>query len=71
MRKHKSVEEKVAEQLSKIVADVRLDLELIGIYLAKSTPNISHRRLQIIAETADQEKEKMNDRANFAYTLFD
>lgn len=71
MRKHKTQEEKKAEQLSKIVSDVRLDLELIGIYLAKSAPNVSHRRLQIIAETADEEKEKMNDRANFTYTFFD
>jgi len=32
MRKHKTQEEKIAEQLSKIVADVRLDLDLVGIY---------------------------------------
>lgn len=71
MRKHKTQEEKTAEQLSKIVADVRLDLDLVGIYLAKLAPNVSTSRLQIIAEAMDYEKEKQNDRSNFAYTLFD
>ena len=71
MRKQKTQEEKIAEQLSKIVADVRLDLDLVGIYLAKLAPNVSTMRLQIIAEAMDYEKEKMNDRSNFTYTLFD
>lgn len=71
MRKHKTQEEKTAEKLSQIVADVRLDLDLVGIYLAKLAPNVSTSRLQIIAEAMDYEKEKMNDRSNFAYTLFD
>jgi len=71
MRKHKTQEEKTAEQLSKLVADVRLDLDLVGIYLAKLAPNVSTSRLQIIAEAMDYEKEKQNDRSNFAYTLFD
>jgi hypothetical protein len=71
MKRQKTQEEKIAEQLSKIVADVRLDLDLVGIYLAKLAPNVSTMRLQIIAEAMDYEKEKMNDRANFTYTLFE
>jgi hypothetical protein len=50
-------EQKIAQQLSKIVADVRLDLDLVGLYLAKYSPNVAYRRLQIIVESAEQEKE--------------
>jgi hypothetical protein len=50
-------EQKVAQKLEQIVSDVRLDLDLVGMYLGKDSPNVTYRRLQIIAESAEQEKE--------------
>lgn len=70
MRKHLITnEEKVAVKLSSIFSDVRLDLELIGVYLARLSPAVTHNRLQIIAESAQAEKEAQINGYN-QYTLF-
>ena len=72
MAKRMTEEEKIAKKLSDIVSDLRVDLDLIGSYLAKIAPTVSYNRLQVIAESAEQEKERMNDRISFGnYTLFD
>jgi len=72
MAKRMTEEEKIAKKLSEIVSDLRLDLELIGSYLAGIAPTVSYNRLQVIAESAEHEKERMNDRISFGnYTLFD
>lgn len=56
--KHKlTEEEKIAITISKIVSDLRLDLEMIGTYLAWYLPNVSYRRFQIIAEASKEAKE--------------
>ena len=61
MRKKQLTEaEKVAIKIAKIVNDVTLDLDQVGIYLARVAPNVSYRRLQEIAESAEWEKEKLN-----------
>lgn len=66
MRRHRiTEEEKVAQQLSKIVSDVRLDLDLVGTYLANQAPNVTNTRLQIITEAAQYEKDKQNERTVF------
>lgn len=70
-RKITTEEEKIAKNLAKMVSDLRIDLDLVGVYLARISPSTSYNRLQVIAEAAEQEKVGMNDRANFAYTLFD
>jgi len=64
-------EEKIAKALAKAVSDLNVNLDLVGVYLARVSPNVIYNRLQVIAESAEQEKENLNDRANFAYTLFD
>ena len=63
MRRHKvTEEEKVAVTISKIVTDLRLDLDLIGVYLAYYLPNVAYRRFQEIAEASKEAKEgKSND----------
>ena len=62
-RRHQVTEaEKVAKKLEKIVNDVTLDLDQVGIYLARVAPNVSYTRLQVIAESAEYEKERMNVR---------
>jgi uncharacterized protein YqiB (DUF1249 family) len=57
-----SGELKTAMDLSKIVSDVRLDLDLVGTYLAEVAPAVSYRRLTEIVEAANYEKEQQNDR---------
>jgi hypothetical protein len=66
-RLHKTYEEKVAEKISDLLADVRLNLDQVGIYLARNT-NLGYNRLMLIAESAEWEKELENDRQQ--YTLF-
>jgi hypothetical protein len=53
-------EEKVAVKLGNMVSDLRVDLELVGEYLAKSQPYVVYNRLQVIAESAKETKEGTN-----------
>jgi len=53
-------EEKVAMKLGNMVSDLRVDLELVGEYLAKSQPYVVYNRLQVIAESAKETKEGTN-----------
>jgi len=63
MRKHIiTKEEKVAKQIENIVSDLRLDLDLVGMYLANISPTISYNRLMMIAEAAEFEKESIDVR---------
>jgi hypothetical protein len=50
-------EEKVAKQIENIISDLRIDLDLVGTYLARTKPAISYNRLMIIAEAAEAEIE--------------
>jgi hypothetical protein len=61
MRKHKSDEEKIANIIAKIVSDLRLDLDLVGYYLATIMPRVSQRRFQTIAEAMEEEKENQEN----------
>jgi hypothetical protein len=64
MRRIQTQEEKIAKKLSDIVSDVRIDLDLVGVYLARAFPNLTYRRLSVIIESAEQEKENTYDRLN-------
>ena len=55
-------EERVAQQLNNIVSDVRLDLDLVGVYLVRLAPTVSYNRLMLIAESAEFEKESIDVR---------
>jgi hypothetical protein len=50
-------EEKVAIQLCNILADLRLDLDMIGTYLVRLSPNVIYNRLIILTDSAEAEKE--------------
>lgn len=50
-------EEKVAIKLANILSDLRVDIELVGRYLARSTPTVVYNRLVTITESATYEKE--------------
>ena len=46
--------------MGNMVSDLRVDLELVGEYLAKSQPYVVYNRLQVIAESAKETKEGTN-----------
>ena len=62
MRRILTEEEKAAKKLSAIVADVRLDLDSVGIHLARLAPTVVYNRLILIAESAEFEKESIDVR---------
>jgi len=51
-----SDEMKVAHKIAGLITDLRLDLELVGHYLAHYTHRAVIRRLSLIAEVAEEEK---------------
>ena len=64
-----SDELKIAKKLADLVSDLRLNLDLIGIYFSEVANNTTFRRLSEVVESAQHEKEKQNVR-NPEYTLF-
>jgi hypothetical protein len=62
MRRIQTAEEKAAKKLSTLVNDITLDLDSVGIYLARYSPTISYNRLLLIAESAEFEKESVDVR---------
>lgn len=60
INKRKTEEERVADKLGNMVSDLRVDLELVGEYLANSQPFVVYNRLQVIAESAKETKEGTN-----------
>ena len=62
MRKHIiTQEEKQVRKIADILSDLRLDLELMGYYLAMSVSSVVYNRLQIVSETAKETKENDYD----------
>jgi predicted RNA binding protein with dsRBD fold (UPF0201 family) len=62
MRKIKTDEEKVAKTLTNLVNDLTLDVEQVGVYLGRESPNVSLRRLNEIMDTANEERKATNGR---------
>ena len=60
IRRTLTAEEKVANKLGNEISDLRVDLELVGQYLAQSQPYVVYNRLQVIAESAKETKEGTN-----------
>lgn len=63
-------EEKAALKIAGILSDLRLDLDRVGIYLARLRPSTPYRRLQIVIESAEQEKDSNGIRISH-YPLFE
>lgn len=55
-RKIITPEQKVATKIASLVSDVTIDLEQVGISIARDNPNVVYRRLQEIAEVAEHDK---------------
>lgn len=64
IRRILTAEEKVANKLGNEISDLRVDLELVGQYLAQSQPYVVYNRLQTIAESAKETKEGTNYATN-------
>jgi len=63
MRKHlETKEEKQVKRLADILADLRLDLEMVGYYLAMNVSSVVYNRFQVISETAKEIKENDYDK---------
>jgi hypothetical protein len=67
MRRRTTQEEKLAQQIADIVCDTRIDLDQVGVYLARFKPSMPYNRLMIIAEAAEWEMEKAYDREHINY----
>ena len=67
MRRRTTQEEKLAQQIADIICDTRIDLDQIGVYLARFKPSMPYNRLMIIAEAAEWEREKAYDREHINY----
>lgn len=68
--KHKMTdEEKVAVRISALISDLRLDIERVGVYMARVGGNVVNHRLDLLAEVAKEERQGHDIRAN-QYTLF-
>lgn len=61
MRRQKTEEEKIVKNLSDIVSDVRIDLDQIGVYLARNS-TLTYNRFMLIMESAEHEMEMKNVR---------
>lgn len=61
-------EEKVAKQLTNILADLRLDLDMVGQYLVQLSPTLIYNRLITLTESAEYTKE--NQHNDNQYRLF-
>ena len=52
----KSREEQVAGKMADMLSDLRLDLDQVGVYIARHKPTTNYNRLQTLADSAYYEK---------------
>lgn len=58
MRRNNGINEneKVAQKISNLLSDLRVDLDLVGFYLAQAKPHTIYNRFMIIAEAAESQR---------------
>jgi hypothetical protein len=62
MRKVITDAERVAKTMANLISDLRLDLELVAMYLHQISPNVTINRILLMADLLKDEKEnKHND----------
>jgi hypothetical protein len=61
-RKIITKEEKLAKIILDKLADITLDLEMVGYYIAYNVRGVLYNRFTIISETAEEERERLNDK---------
>lgn len=60
-------EDKTAQMLVGSVDNLSLDLDQVGVKIARIAPNVLFNRLEVIVESAREEKEKLYERAKRDY----
>ena len=55
-------EEKLAKIILDKLADITLDLEMVGYYIAYNVRGVLYNRFTVVSETAEEEREKQNGR---------
>jgi hypothetical protein len=55
-----SHEYKVAQKMSDLISDLRLDVVLVGEYLAQFSPRVAINRIILMAEVAEQDLNNEN-----------
>lgn len=55
MNINKSHEFRVAQKMSELISDLRLDVVLVGEYLAEYSPRVAINRIILMAEVAEQD----------------
>ena len=61
MRKRITDEEKVAKTLANLISDLRLDLEMLAIYIHQISPNVTINRILLMADMLKDEKENQHN----------
>jgi hypothetical protein len=61
MARRKSNEEKVAERIEGMINDLTLDIEQVGLYLARSNGTTYRRFIEISESAKYEKKDKTND----------
>lgn len=56
-RKIVTDEQKVARKLSDLFSDLRLDLEMVGVYIHEISPRVTVNRILLMADILQEEKE--------------
>jgi hypothetical protein len=69
MRHRMTQEEKVAVKIGDLLADLRLDIERVGTYVARTGGGVVNHRLNLLTEVANEEYKGHDIRAN-QYRLF-
>jgi hypothetical protein len=53
-----TLEEKTAKKLDELISDIRLDLDLVGLYLAQIVRRSNYNRIKTVTESLDRELNK-------------
>lgn len=61
MAKRMTDEEKVAKRMSDLISDLRLDLEMISLYISQISPNVTINRILLMADFIQDEKENRHN----------
>jgi hypothetical protein len=59
MKRQITNEEKAVGIIAKLIANLEIDIEMIGRYLAHNVSRVVYNRFITIAESAEYEKERM------------
>jgi hypothetical protein len=65
MRKVITDSERVAKTMANLVSDLRLDLELVAMYLYQISPNVTVNRILLMADLLRDEKEEKHNDYNY------